>query len=73
MSLRWQEIVLIPEGEEEVALPLDGVLVVDATKFLAGPFGGLVLQDLGARVVKVDPPGGEEFRAVAAASAPERY
>ena len=49
-------------------LPLDGMLVVDATKFLAGPFGCLVLQDLGARVVKVDPPGGEEFRAVAAAS-----
>lgn len=50
------------------ALPLDGVLVVDATKYLAGPFGCLVLQDLGARVVKVDPPGGEEFRGVAAAS-----
>ena len=47
------------------ALPLDGVLVVDATKFLAGPFGCLVLQDLGARVVKVDPPGGEDFRTVA--------
>jgi crotonobetainyl-CoA:carnitine CoA-transferase CaiB-like acyl-CoA transferase len=50
------------------SLPLDGVLVVDATKFLAGPFGCLVLQDLGARVVKVDPPGGEEFRGVAGAS-----
>ncbi len=50
------------------SLPLDGMLVVDATKFLAGPFGCLVLQDLGARVVKVDPPGGEEFRAVAGAS-----
>jgi crotonobetainyl-CoA:carnitine CoA-transferase CaiB-like acyl-CoA transferase len=44
------------------------MLVVDATKFLAGPFGCLVLQDLGARVVKVDPPGGEDFRTVAAAS-----
>ncbi len=52
----------------EPTLPLDGVLVVDATKFLAGPFGCLVLQDLGARVVKVDPPGGEDFRTVAAAS-----
>jgi crotonobetainyl-CoA:carnitine CoA-transferase CaiB-like acyl-CoA transferase len=50
------------------SLPLDGMLVVDATKFLAGPFGALVLQDLGARVVKVDPPGGEDFRTVAAAS-----
>jgi crotonobetainyl-CoA:carnitine CoA-transferase CaiB-like acyl-CoA transferase len=56
------------DGDEEGVLPLDGMLVVDATKFLAGPFGCLVLQDLGARVVKVDPPGGEEFRAVAAAS-----
>jgi crotonobetainyl-CoA:carnitine CoA-transferase CaiB-like acyl-CoA transferase len=52
----------------KAVLPLDGVLVVDATKFLAGPFGCLVLQDLGARVVKVDPPGGEDFRTVAAAS-----
>ena len=50
---------------QQPTLPLDGVLVVDATKFLAGPFGGLVLQDLGARVVKVDPPGGEDFRTVA--------
>ena len=53
---------------EPRALPLDGMLVVDATKFLAGPFGCLLLQDLGARVVKVDPPGGEDFRSVAAAS-----
>jgi crotonobetainyl-CoA:carnitine CoA-transferase CaiB-like acyl-CoA transferase len=52
----------------EPTLPLDGVVVIDATKFLAGPFGCLVLQDLGARVVKVDPPGGEEFRGVAGAS-----
>jgi crotonobetainyl-CoA:carnitine CoA-transferase CaiB-like acyl-CoA transferase len=58
----------VPAVSGARALPLDGVLVVDATKFLAGPFGGLVLQDLGARVVKVDPPGGEDFRTVAAAS-----
>jgi crotonobetainyl-CoA:carnitine CoA-transferase CaiB-like acyl-CoA transferase len=55
-------------GAPSSTLPLDGMLVVDATKFLAGPFGCLVLQDLGARVVKVDPPGGEEFRGVAGAS-----
>jgi crotonobetainyl-CoA:carnitine CoA-transferase CaiB-like acyl-CoA transferase len=58
--------IVAPVGP--TALPLDGILVVDATKFLAGPFGCLVLQDLGARVVKVDPPGGEDFRTVAAAS-----
>lgn len=49
-------------------LPLDGLVVIDATKFLAGPFGCLLLQDLGATVIKVDPPGGEDFRAVAGAS-----
>jgi crotonobetainyl-CoA:carnitine CoA-transferase CaiB-like acyl-CoA transferase len=49
-------------------LPLDGVVVVDTTKYLAGPFGGLLLQDLGATVIKIEPEGGEEFRAVAGAT-----
>jgi crotonobetainyl-CoA:carnitine CoA-transferase CaiB-like acyl-CoA transferase len=55
-------------GAPSATLPLAGHLVVDATKYLAGPFGCLVLQELGARVVKVDPPGGEEFRSVGTAS-----
>jgi crotonobetainyl-CoA:carnitine CoA-transferase CaiB-like acyl-CoA transferase len=70
-SLSASETVTDPAVETTGAppsLPLKGTLVVDATKFLAGPFGCLVLQDLGARVVKVDPPGGEDFRSVAAAS-----
>ena len=49
-------------------LPLDGVVVVDTTKFLAGPFGGQLLHDLGATVIKIEPEGGEEFRAVAGAT-----
>jgi crotonobetainyl-CoA:carnitine CoA-transferase CaiB-like acyl-CoA transferase len=53
---------------DRATLPLDGLVVIDATKFLAGPFGCLVLQDLGATVIKVDPPGGEDFRAIAGAS-----
>jgi crotonobetainyl-CoA:carnitine CoA-transferase CaiB-like acyl-CoA transferase len=60
--------VVQPAEPAACTRPLAGALVVDATKYLAGPFGCLVLQDLGARVVKVDPPGGEEFRAVAGAS-----
>ena len=36
--------------------PLEGVQVVDPGKFLAGPFGPMLLGDLGADVVKVEPP-----------------
>jgi CoA:oxalate CoA-transferase len=43
--------------------PLAGVLVVDLTRVLAGPFATLLLAQLGATVVKVEPPGGDDSRA----------
>jgi crotonobetainyl-CoA:carnitine CoA-transferase CaiB-like acyl-CoA transferase len=46
------------------AHPLEGVQVVDAGAFLAGPLGPMLLSDLGADVVKVEPPGGEGMRYV---------
>jgi crotonobetainyl-CoA:carnitine CoA-transferase CaiB-like acyl-CoA transferase len=43
--------------------PLDGILVVDLTRALAGPHAGMMLGDLGARVVKVETPhGGDDSR-----------
>lgn len=41
---------------------LAGLRVLDTTRFLAGPFGSMVLGDLGADIVKVEDPGGDSTR-----------
>lgn len=42
--------------------PLSDITVIDCTRALAGPFGAGLLADLGARVIKVEPPEGDGFR-----------
>ncbi len=42
--------------------PLSGVLVVDLSRALAGPHATMMLGDMGARVIKVESPGGDESR-----------
>lgn len=41
---------------------LDGILVADFSRVLAGPLTAMTLGDLGAEVVKVEPPAGDETR-----------
>jgi len=51
------------EDRPEASLALlEGVRVVDLTSTLSGPYGTLVLADLGAEVVKVEPPAGDPLR-----------
>ena len=47
--------------------PLRGLKVIEAASFLSGPFAGMVLADLGASVVKVEPPRGDPYRRFGAA------
>ena len=42
--------------------PLAGVRIIDMTRALAGPFGTMLLADLGADVIKVEPPEGDISR-----------
>ncbi|MBN1664960.1 MAG: CoA transferase [Deltaproteobacteria bacterium] len=45
-----------------MAALLEGILVLDFTHWIAGPYAGLFLADMGAEVIKVEPPEGAEER-----------
>lgn len=54
---------MVSSGKGEGDGPLAGYLVIDLTRALAGPHAGMVLGDLGARVIKVEAPGsGDDTR-----------
>lgn len=44
--------------------PLEGIKILDFTRVLAGPMSTALLADLGAEVIKVEPPQGDDYRAI---------
>jgi CoA:oxalate CoA-transferase len=51
------------ENPRLLAGPLGGAVILDLSRILAGPYCTLLLHELGARVIKVEPPGGDDSRA----------
>ncbi|HEX6031371.1 MAG TPA: CoA transferase, partial [Tepidiformaceae bacterium] len=47
-----------------MAAPLEGIRVVEVANYVAAPSVGALMADLGADVIKVEPPGGEVMRGV---------
>ena len=56
--LSWEAAGAMSAGQ----LPLAGLRVLDYGQYVAGPFATMLLADLGADVVKVEPPRGDEWR-----------
>ncbi|AZG14850.1 MULTISPECIES: CaiB/BaiF CoA transferase family protein [Cupriavidus] len=48
--------------QQDNSLPLAGIRVVEFTHMVMGPTCGMILADLGAEVIKVEPPGGDKTR-----------
>jgi hypothetical protein len=57
----WSRVTVAPEPQTTAGLaagPLAGLRVVEISSFVAAPLGGMTLAQLGADVIRVDPPGG---------------
>src|SRR4029078_7596964 len=48
----------------ETGLPLEGVRVIEMTHMVMGPTCGMILAQLGAEIIKVEPPQGDKTRSL---------
>jgi crotonobetainyl-CoA:carnitine CoA-transferase CaiB-like acyl-CoA transferase len=55
-------------GGHYMNAPLAGITIVEAANYVSGPWAGMMLADLGAQVIKIEPPKGDPYRRFAGAS-----
>jgi len=49
-------------GGAAIPGPLAGIRILEFTEIIAGPFAGMLLSDMGADIIKIEPPDGEPWR-----------
>jgi len=52
----------IKQEQKRVTAPLDDLLVIEIDNWMASPSAGAILADMGARVIKIEPPTGDPMR-----------
>ena len=56
------QVNYIHHSEVNLPGPLDGIKIVEFTQIIAAPFGGMLLSDMGAEIIKIEPIEGEPWR-----------
>src|SRR5215472_222341 len=51
-----------PGPDTQVSRLLEGIIVLDAASWVAGPAAATLMADFGAEVIKIEPPGGDSYR-----------
>ena len=64
MCFRWQDGDAVHRAMNPPGI-LHGIRVLDAASWVAGPAAATLMSDFGAEVVKIEPPGGDSYRAFA--------
>src|ERR1700680_685899 len=62
LTMTLMSTTAMPEGSADNAAPLAGIRVLEFCHTIMGPTAGLILADLGADVIKIEPTGGDHTR-----------